>query len=108
MKTTPIQLYLKDIPEPEDAWQLGLWGNGSKPGAQQIWGLAINGWPTHMCYRWPEGNAKLIVERKRINNEKDPHPDWLRWHFDAGRRLYVTLDDLETACRELEIWDTNS
>lgn len=101
MKTTPITIYLRGKEEKD--WYLGVW---SYTPEQQCWGLVVGDiTPTQMAYRWPQDNAKEIVERNRANYLKDPDPDWLCWYFDVGRKLYATLDDLEVACRKLSIWD---
>lgn len=103
MIVTPIQVYIKDIPEPPGSkWQLGLFDYTEN---QKAWGLVFEGMPTQMNYRWPQDNAKEIILREREKYKNDPNENWLRWYFDAGLRLYVTHEDLEKACKLLGIWD---
>lgn len=105
MKTVDIDVYIKDILQPKrDGWQLGLWVHDSKEDTQKIWGLGTDGWPTHMCYRWPQDNAKEIIDRHK-QHDNDGDLSWHRWYFDVGRRLYVKDDDLEEACKKLGIWE---
>ena len=103
MKSVPIKVYIKDklVSQGSD-WELGLWEYTQD---RFVWGLVYAGEPTQMAYNWPKDNAKAIGVRNREHFKNDPDYNWRRWYFDVGRRLYVTDDDLEHACKLLDIWE---
>lgn len=103
-QNVPIQVYIKDILEPKLNWQLGVWDYTKD---RKVWGLLYSDSPTVMSYDLERTPPKDHIERRKKKFEEEPDRDWLRWYFDVGRKLYVTLDDLEEACKELGIWDTN-
>ena len=83
-------------------WSLGVWNYSE---TTQCWGLRYFDSPTHMCYIWPDSNPKAIVIRNEKRAEQNPNPDYFRWYFDVGAKLYVEFEDLIPACKELGIWD---
>lgn len=116
MRSVPIQIFIKDKLEPNDAWHFGVWGRSAKrlqTHGEEIWGLAIPGngtaWPTQMCYGFDYANPWLGIKRRReyYIKEKEMYTlgrrKWLRWYFDVGRKLYCTLDELERCLRALNI-----
>ncbi len=101
LKEVPIKVYNVRYPE---EWKLatGPWYPSSET---IVWGLSYYGALTQMCYDIKSSPPREAIEQRQSNNEKDPNPDWLLWYFDVGNRIYVILDDLEKACKELGIWN---
>ncbi len=103
LKSTPITIYSKDeIIKDNKSWELGLWFLAGR----KIWGLLYFNSPTHMSYNLDSNKSiREHVEDKRHRFTEDPNPNWLRWYFDVGAELYVTLEDLEVASKTLGIWN---
>jgi hypothetical protein len=100
----PIDLYHRDqLVKDYAPWYLGVWEYTE---GHKIWGLVHGNSETHMCYR-VEDNPLIRIAESRERYTTDPNPDWLRWYFDVGARIYMTIDDLEKACKELGIWDVH-
>jgi len=115
MRSVPIQVYKNDVPEREGFWHFGVWGRSDErliTHGEEIWGLAIDNWPTQMCYGFEYANPWIGIKRRRqlaIDCTKEGFQykaspeEYLRWYFDAGRRIYCTLDELERCLRALNI-----
>lgn len=99
----PITIYsIDEVVSDNKHWELGLWFLAGR----KIWGLLYFNSPTHMCYDLDSNRSiREHSEDKRERFKDDPNPDWLRWYFDVGARLYVTLEDLEVASKTLGIWN---
>jgi hypothetical protein len=102
-KQVPLKLYKAGEPISRNQdWHLGLWDYSP---TTQVWGLLYLDYPTQMCYTWPSSNPKAIVLRNEKHAEKSFQPDWFRWYFDVGAKLYAEFEDLIPACKELGIWE---
>lgn len=103
-KSVPIIVYKNGEKLDERDWTLGL---SDYSATQQQWGLLYRNGYTVMNYRWPEDGPREIISRnhKRHNEDPEKNPDWLRWYFDVGNKIYVEFEDLIPACESLGIWD---
>lgn len=99
-----ISLYHRDqLIHDYAPWYLGVWEYTEN---QKVWGLVHGNSETRMSYRI-EDNPLTLIAKKREKYKTDPDKDWLRWYFDVGARIYMTIDDLEKACKELGVWDVH-
>ena len=101
-KFTSINVYIKDVLEPTTAgWELGIWSYGLD---RPVWGLAIDGFGTHMCYDYEQNKPQAACAHRILIFKTLGDKEWLRWYFDVGRKLYVTVNDLRAGCEALGIW----
>lgn len=93
---TPVAVYIKKIKDEDSCWSIGKWEYTPD---RYVWGLMYNNTPTHMNYGFDYAEPTNAVKQARKR-----HPDFPWWSFDAGRQLYVKLDDLEAALKKLALW----
>jgi hypothetical protein len=92
----PIDLYINNKLITREEWTLGYWEYTPN---RIVWGLIVDGSPTHMCYGIDYAEPKDSVDKVR---------EYGKYYFDAGgngRPIYVTAKDLERGFKALGIWD---